>query len=137
MADIYESLCYCTNLRRSARMISEYYDSELGDTGISASQYHLLMNLKQMENANITHWARHVGLDRSTMVRNIAPLLSEGLIQQVEGHGKMYALSEKGEAVLEKAIPVWEAAQKKINSFLGKEDADAVLRIGDKLQNLK
>ena len=78
-----------------------------------------------------------MGLDRSTMVRNIAPLLSEGLIQQVEGHGKMYALSEKGEAVLEKAIPVWEGAQKKINSFLGKEDADAVLRIGDKLQNLK
>lgn len=137
MADLYKSLCYCTNLRRSARIISDIYDEELGNTGISASQYYLLINLKRMENANITHWARHVGLDRSTMVRNIAPLISAELIQQAEGRGKTYVLSEKGEQVLEAAIPIWEQTQERIKAFLGAEDAAAILRIDDKLETLK
>lgn len=137
MAKLYKSECYCTNLRRCANAISDFYDRELKETGITISQYYLLINLKRLKNVNITHWAEYVGLDRSTMVRNIKVLESRGFIERTEGHGKTFALSEVGEKTLDTAIPIWEKAQKKIEVFLGKEDSKAILRIGCKLQNLE
>ena len=75
MAQLYKSNCYCTNLRRSANAISDFYDTALKEAGLTISQYYLLVNLSRLGTANITHWAEHVGLNRSTMVRNIKLLL--------------------------------------------------------------
>lgn len=137
MSNLYKSECYCTNLRRSANAISDFYDEELKETGLTISQYYLLINLQRMESANITHWAEFVGLDRSTMVRNIKVLQARQFIDLAEGHGKTFKLSETGEKALEAAIPVWNIAQKKMEAFLGKDDSKAILRIGSKLQELK
>ena len=127
MSKLYNSTCYCTNLRRSANAMSEFYDSALKEAELTISQYYLLVNLSRLGKANITHWSEQVGLDRSTMVRNIKPLQSRGLIEGAEGHGKTFTLSEKGR----------HALQEKMEQFLGKEDADAILRIGSRLQDLK
>ena len=132
----YKSTCYCTNLRRSTNIISTYYDSALKEAGLTIAQYYLLINLSRLESANITHWAEHVSLDRSTMIRNIKPLLEKELIESAEGHGKTFTLSAKGKQILVTAIPLWQKAQEQIESFLGKEDAEAILRIYEKLQNL-
>lgn len=133
---MHKSVCYCTNLRRSAHAVTEFYDRALQKLGITAAQYHLLANLQRLQSANITHWATEVGLERSTMVRNITPLLRLGLICQVDGHGKTYALTEKGSETMAVAVPAWEAAQQRLNTYLGNEEAAALLRISEKLQNL-
>ena len=106
---LYKSECYCTNLRRSANAVSDFYDRELKPSGLTAPQYYLMINLSRLGSANITHWAEHVGLERSTMVRNI----------------------------LDAAIPMWTEAQRKLRDYLGGDDASAILRIGAKLQKLK
>lgn len=129
-----KSLCYCTNLRRSANSISAYYDQVLQPAELTAAQYYLLINLSRLKTANITHWAEHVGLDRSTMVRNIKVLQTRGLIEAAEGHGKAFTLSAKGASALETAIPLWQTAQAQMEGLLGKEDAEALLRISGKLQ---
>lgn len=137
MSKLYNSTCYCTNLRRSANAMSEFYDSALKEAELTISQYYLLVNLSRLGKANITHWSEQVGLDRSTMVRNIKPLQSRGLIEGTEGHGKTFALSEKGRYALDTATVIWQQMQEKMEQFLGKEDADAILRIGSRLQDLK
>ena len=137
MPNIYQSECYCTNLRRSSNDVSDFYDNALRNTGLTIAQYYLLINLSRLESANITHWAKRVGLDRSTMVRNIKLLESRGLIEKAEGHGKTFTLSAIGKKSLEAAVPVWNETQKKLELFLGKEDSEAILRIGSKLQCLK
>lgn len=137
MTMLYKSECYCTNLRRCANAVSDFYDRELKETGITISQYYLLINLKRLKSANITHWAESVGLDRSTMVRNIKLLESRGFIERTEGHGKTFALAKTGEIALDTAIPIWENAQKKMEIFLGKEDSEGILRIACKLQGLE
>lgn len=134
MNQIHKSTCYCTNIRRSTNIISAIYDSALKETELTVAQYCLLINLSRLGSANITHWAEHVGLDRSTMVRNIKPLQNRGLIETAEGHGKAFALSEKGKTVLNQAIPKWQEAQMKMEEILGKDDAEALLRIYEKLQ---
>lgn len=137
MPNAYKSECYCTNLRRSANAISDFYDEELKETGLTISQYYLLINLKRLKSANTTYWAEFVGLDRSTMVRNIKVLQSRRFIEPTEGHGKTFKLSKTGEKALEAAIPIWNMAQKKIEMFLGQDDSKAILRIGSRLQELK
>ena len=137
MSKLYNSTCYCTNLRRSANAMSEFYDSALKEAELTISQYYLLVNLSRLGKANITHWSEQVGLDRSTMVRNIKPLQSRGLIEGTEGHGKTFALSEKGRHALDTATVIWQQMQEKMEQFLGKEDADAILRIGSRLRDLK
>ncbi|WP_270810773.1 MarR family winged helix-turn-helix transcriptional regulator [Hungatella effluvii] len=137
MSKLYNSTCYCTNLRRSANAMSEFYDSALKEAELTISQYYLLVNLSRLGKANITHWSERVGLDRSTMVRNIKPLQSRGLIEGAEGHGKTFTLSEKGHHALDTATVIWQQMQEKMEQFLGKEDAGAILRIGSRLQDLK
>ena len=137
MSKLYNSTCYCTNLRRSANAMSEFYDSALKEAELTISQYYLLVNLSRLGKANITHWSEQVGLDRSTMVRNIKPLQSHGLIEGTEGHGKTFALSKKGRHALDTATVIWQQMQEKMEQFLGKEAADAILRIGSRLQDLK
>ena len=137
MSKLYNSTCYCTNLRRSANAMSEFYDSALKEAELTISQYYLLVNLSRLGKANITHWSEQVGLDRSTMVRNIKPLQSRGLIEGTEGHGKTFTRSEKGKHALDTAPVIWQQMQEKMEQFLGKEDADAILRIGSRLQDLK
>lgn len=134
MTNAAKSLCYCTNLRRSANAISAYYDQLLQPAELTAAQYYLLVNLSRLKRANISHWAEQVGLDRSTMVRNIQVLQARGLIEAAEGHGKVFALSAKGASALEAAIPLWQTAQAQMEKLLGKEDAEALLRISGKLQ---
>ena len=132
----YKSTCYCTNLRRSANMLSDIYDASLKPAGVTVAQYYLLINLSRLGSANITRWAQWVGLDRSTMVRNIRLLQTRGYVETIEGHGKVFTLTPNGKRALELAVPLWECAQKKIQETLGAEDAQALLRISEKLQNI-
>lgn len=137
MEQMSKSACYCTNLRRSANMISDFYDTRLKAAGLSAAQYYLLINLSRIGSANITHWAQLVGLDRSTMVRNIKLLQERSFIETTQGHGKVFTLSAQGKSALELAIPLWQEAQAHIEAALGDDDAEAILRISGKLQRLR
>lgn len=135
MTELSKSSCYCTNLRRSTNVVSAFYDSILSEVGLTVAQYYLLVNLSRLGTVNITHLAKAVGLDRSTMVRNIKLLQNRGLVEIVDGHGKTFALSSEGTMILEKAMPLWEKAQMQIEKILGKEDVEAIFRISDKLQS--
>ena len=132
----YKSACYCTNLRRSANIISDFYDAALKDAGLTVAQYYLLINLSRLGSANITHWAAHVGLERSTMVRNIKLLQVRDFVEVSEGHGKVFTLSSEGKRVLELAVPLWQKAQEQIEDVLGADDTATVLRLSEKLQGL-
>ena len=117
-------------------MLSEIYDASLKPAGVTVAQYYLLINLSRLGSANITHWAQRVGLDRSTMVRNIKPLQARGYVETTEGRGKVFTLTSEGKHVLELAVPLWECAQEKIQAALGDDDAQALLRISEKLQEI-
>lgn len=129
----YKSLCYCTNMRRSAKAISDIYNNALKKADMTVAQYYILINLERMGRSNITHWAERVGLDRSTMIRNIKLLQSKDWIDEAEGHGKQFELSEKGRKNLSEAKIIWENTQREIERLIGKESAEAIININDKI----
>ena len=133
---MYESPCYCTNLRRGALWSTEYYDKMLAPSGLSVPQYYLLINLSRMEKANLSQWAQRVGLDRTTMVRNVKLLEGKGLVEQTEGRGRTFALTETGRETLDRGVALWEQAQAQIQAWIGQEDAETLLRICRKLQEI-
>ena len=130
--------CICTNLRRSSGAVIEYYDRWFSELGLTSAQYHLLLVLSQWGTINATDWAKCVGLERSTVVRNIQGLSRRGWIEEGgAGRGKQYRLSEAGNEILQKARKRWERAQDGMRDLLGDEDTDTLLRIADKLQAWK
>ncbi len=132
----FSSSCYCTNIRRTANIMSEYYDRKLAPAGVNVAQFALIRNLDRLGSANQSEWAESAGIERTTMVRNARRLEELGLIRREEGRGKVYTLSPAGEDCLAAGSRLWESAQAEIESLLGADLSQAVLKIGERIQSL-
>ena len=131
-----DSQCLCINLRRAARGVSRHYDGALAGFGINGAQYSLLCNLQRLDQPSISSLADAMGLDRSTLGRNLRVLEGEGLVRLVEGddlRNRLVLLTEAGAARLAAALPAWEAAQQKLIDRLGAEKRETLLALLDEL----
>lgn len=114
--------CVCISLRRIAQKLTDFYDKALAPAGISINQYSLLRNISRMEGCGTGELARHVRLEKSTLVRTLQPLMRDGLIVDKAPEGtrrRSLFLSPAGRAVLETAIPLWQSAQEEVIARLG------------------
>ncbi|WP_130861836.1 MarR family winged helix-turn-helix transcriptional regulator [Bacilliculturomica massiliensis] len=138
MTTPFMSPCYCANLRRAAGAMTEAYDDNFSGLGLSAAQYYLLINLSRLEPVNTTQLARHVGLERSTLVRNMRLLLKNGWAEDwADGREHRFRLTKAGNRLLDQAKPLWEETQRSIMEQLGAEDAEELIRLLRKVQSLK
>ncbi|KPA90967.1 MULTISPECIES: MarR family winged helix-turn-helix transcriptional regulator [Pseudomonas] len=128
--------CLCISLRRAARGVSRHYDGALDGFGINVAQYSLLCNLRRLDKPSISGLAEAMGLDRSTLGRNLRVLEGEGLVKMSEGadqRNRLVCLTETGAQRLEEAFPAWEAAQQRLAERLGEEKRAALLALLDEL----
>ena len=116
--------CYCIRLRRITHAVTQFYDTALSASGLTVNQYSLLANLKWLGTSSMTDLAAQVGLDRSTVVRNLRPLFNLGYVEDSsspETRNKAIFVTQSGSAVLETARPLWERAQRNLTAIAGKE----------------
>ena len=128
--------CLCTNLRRAARGASKHYDGALEGFGINVAQYSLLSNLKRLEQPSTSSLAEAMGLDRSTLGRNLLVLEGVGLVKLSGGadqRNRLVCLTETGNERLAAALPAWEAAQQRLMDRLGEERRAQLLALLDEL----
>jgi len=128
--------CLCISLRRAARGVSRHYDGALDGFGINVAQYSLLCNLQRLDQPSISELAEAMGLDRSTLGRNLRVLEGEGLVALAEGEdmrNRIVRLTETGAQRLAAALPAWEAAQQRLIDRLGAEKRETLLRLLDEL----
>ena len=116
--------CVSLNLRRAARLVSRRYDEVLRPLGITIGQFSLLTVLAARKEAPITALAAFMGMDRTTLTRNLRPLQARNLVTATtdpdDARSKRIALSAAGRALYEKAVPLWEGAQKDVLKDLAK-----------------
>ncbi len=136
MHSTYKGECYGMLLRRSANAITEIYNESFKPVGLTLAQYTLLANLEYYGRMNIKQWAEKVGLERTTMVRNIKTLRAKGWIEETEGKGKQFVLSKSGFATFEEAHACWVTAQKRIEKLLGKVNCASIVDISERLQDM-
>lgn len=131
--------CLCTKLRRASRSVSKFYDDALDAVGINVAQYALLKNLQRLGQPSISTLAEALGLERSTLGRNLKVLQGRGLVLLSGGEdqrNRLVSLSAAGQACLEQALQAWQQAQASLAARMGGERRQLLLELLDELERL-
>jgi DNA-binding MarR family transcriptional regulator len=107
--------------------VTQLYDHALEPTGLTVNQFGLLAYLcgasLARTNASIGTMAEWLGMDPTTLNRNLKPLLVKGLVKNVldpaDGRVRIVAITEKGLRMLREAVPRWRNAQANVEKAIG------------------
>lgn len=115
--------CACHRIRMAARAVTRSYDEALRPAGLRATQLSLLAAVAAGGALSIRALAAQLGMDRSTLARNLAPLEREGLLAVGEEgwrRSRTLAITARGRARLRAAAPLWEKAQWRLRREMGR-----------------
>lgn len=115
--------CVCFNLRKSARAVTQRYEEALKPTGLRATQFSLLVATRLMGSITVSSLAKALVMDRTTLTRNLKPLEKQGLLRISLGRDdrreREITLTGSGQAILAKALPLWQGVQGEVKKELG------------------
>jgi DNA-binding MarR family transcriptional regulator len=114
--------CVSLNSRKAARALTLLYDEALRPAGIRSTQFSLLTAVGGLGPVNVNALADQVVVDRTTLTRNLALLVRARLVAVEAGKDRrtrLATLTVKGRAALERALPLWEEVQGRIEKSVG------------------
>lgn len=114
----------CTNfkLRQLTRRVSQQCEPYFAATGLKTTQYSLLAHIDALGPIQPSLLARRMGLDASTLSRNLQPLLAGGWVEQVPGEdarSSQVRATPAGRAKRAAMKADWKRAQLALNERLG------------------
>jgi len=124
--------CTCFNLRKAMRVVTKMYDEALKPSGLRTTQFSLLATANGKKPITITELAEVLVTDRTTLTRNLKPLLKQNLVEIVDGDDqrqRLIAVTSKGKTTLTEALPLWREAQSRLISILGQDRWESL--VGD------
>jgi DNA-binding MarR family transcriptional regulator len=114
--------CLCFAVRRAARAVTQRYDAHLRSSGLRATQFTLLVVLKNAGPQPQSRLAEILGMERTTLTRNLRPLLARGYVTYEVGEEdrrvRQIAITAAGIQVTARALPHWRKAQREIEARL-------------------
>lgn len=121
-AEVTALACFCANLRRAARLISQLYEDEPGWPSLSIAQFGLLQAIART--GTITHagLGSLLGLDQTTVSRSLAMLRRNRWIRVAPGDDKRerhVTLTGAGKRQLQRAERAWRRAQTRFRRRYG------------------
>ncbi|MNT42506.1 transcriptional regulator SlyA [compost metagenome] len=99
----------------------------------------MLKNLSWLDQPSITSLAEAMGLDRSTLGRNLKVLEGKGLVELEEGEdqrNRLVSLTPAGRASLDEAKLAWEQVQMQMGQRMGLEKRAALMALLDDLEHI-
>lgn len=120
-------------LRKASRRVSALYDEALEPFGINIAQFSAMRNIRRNAPVSLTDLGTIMELDRSTVGRNMKVLERMGLVAFATGEDQREAvlsLTAEGEALVERASPIWDEVQDRLEGRLG---TDHALQLGELL----
>ena len=131
--------CMCHKVRYAARAVTRAYDNALRPAGLRATQLSVLVAIAREDAVSIAALAEFMGMDRSTLTRNLQPLINDNLVGLgAEGwrRSRMVSITAKGRERMKKALPFWKEAQNTLRNALGTADWVAAVHSLDRLSNV-
>jgi DNA-binding MarR family transcriptional regulator len=125
--------CTCFRVRKLTRLMSQRYDRKLAGAGFTLNQYSILRRLGDASRT-VGDLARELGMDRSTLSRDLKPLLACEWLEQVstsDARQRPVRVSNVGKRALAKAMPAWREAQDEIEELLGATGIQALHKLLD------
>ncbi len=114
--------CTCFRVRSAARRITQIYARHLAPTGLKISQFSLLGFVSGQGPVSIGRLAELLATDRTTLTRNLRPLLASGLVERaVSDDRRRHELvaTIAGRALFKRALPLWAAAEQEVRTAMG------------------
>jgi DNA-binding MarR family transcriptional regulator len=122
--------CACASIRRTDRVLTQFYDEILAPSGLYITQFTTLATLAEAAPISINHLAELLVMDRTTLTRNLELLTKQHLVRIEEGQDRrmrLVLLTQEGEQALRRAWPLWQEAQARIERALGRERFEGLL----------
>lgn len=122
--------CLGFNVRRASRAVAHLYDVALEPCGLKGTQFSLLNAVYLMGSPTMNRLAEVLGMDRTTLTRNLGPLERDGLVETGAGDDRRMReirLSGQGRDRLREALPRWQQAHRRLLAALGEEGAQRLL----------
>lgn len=114
--------CTCFRVRGAARRVTQIYSQHLAPTGLKISQFSLLGFICAEGPVSIGRLSELLATDRTTLTRNLRPLLAGGLVERAaSGDRRRHELvaTPAGRALFKRAIPLWSNAEQEVRTAMG------------------
>jgi DNA-binding MarR family transcriptional regulator len=118
--------CICSAYRRATRALTQHYEAQFRGSGLRGTQFTVLATLVQTGPIPSTRLAKQLGMERTTLTRNLKPLEDRSLITISAGQVSLgqdarvreVAITKEGTALALKLLPRWQQAQKSAHKVL-------------------
>src|SRR5262245_14860105 len=114
--------CAGVNLRLAERRVTHFLEARMRAAGLSLAQFGLLAHIAAAKDDTMTSLAERMGLDQSTLSRNLRGLEEMGLVEIVVAEQDLRRraiwLTEAGARRLEAAVTAWRAAHAALSKRL-------------------
>ena len=119
--------CNCAAIRQAARQVTRHYDRHLANAGLRSTQFSILSKVKRLGRMKINELADAMGMDRTTLGRNILPLERDGLITIGKGAAdlrvKEVGITKAGTERVKAGLRHWTQAQASFEAAFGTQRA--------------
>jgi DNA-binding MarR family transcriptional regulator len=123
--------CACLGFRKASRLVTQLYDECLAPCGLRSTQLVVLLAANILGSSNLRELADELAMDRSTLTRNLKPLIGQRLLRVVaskgRGRSKSIVVTVRGHEKLCEAAPLWQEAQNTMRARLGDDQLRRVL----------
>jgi DNA-binding MarR family transcriptional regulator len=128
--------CTCFKLRSLNRRVTAVYDRALAPAQLRVTQYSLLAQLRRLGGASMSALADAMEMDRTTLTRNLKPLLEAGWVEVAPGDQdarvRTVRLTTAGETQFQTARAHWRRAQADVNAAIGAADLSLLHELIDR-----
>jgi DNA-binding MarR family transcriptional regulator len=127
--------CFGLAVRKAARAAGQLFDDALAPAGLRHTQFSLLNALILVGEPSMGELAAIMAMDRTTLTRNLQPLVRAGLVALEPGEDRrtrVVRLTPDGRAAHRKAWPLWRRAQDRVDGLLGATAVTALRRALDR-----
>ncbi|MEK8033421.1 MarR family winged helix-turn-helix transcriptional regulator [Ideonella sp. DXS29W] len=116
--------CSHDRMRRLMRRLASHFDARLREAGLKTTQFSLLAYLAAQGPIRPADLAHAMGIDASTLTRNLKPVAQAGWAEVVAGRdarSRLVRLTPAGRVKLAEGGARWREAQSSLTEQLGAE----------------
>lgn len=114
--------CTCFRIRSAARRVTAIYSQHMAPTGLKISQFSLLGFIAAEGPVSIGRLSELLATDRTTLTRNLKPLLEDSLVERASSGDKRrheLVATPAGRAMFKRALPLWANAEQEVRDAMG------------------
>lgn len=127
--------CGCAALRRAARAVTQLYDEALRPLDLRITQFTIMQVLDRAGSITQGDLGHVLAMDSTSLSRTLRLMEKNNWIVGVPGRDRrerQFSLTRKGRKQMERAVPLWESVQARLQKSLGESNWAQLVAVLDR-----